>query len=285
MPMDLMGEKEFQVLSGSNNDIVFLTIDIPAGCILKKVDLQGEIIGQAAANERENALAYAMAGYIIPVEDPDTRVTPDVLWDRFVPKYTEVDLIDLDTTTAVTTPFYEPGEGSFEDLYDMGNTPLKVWSRKKRLNFADPGSLGLRFQPAETPFESQWIPCDRFRMRINKGIKVKRPSVLSVAIASPAYDRTQTVENQLTEQTWGQIQYAEATLERALMNQLALTEATAETPWEEASVILRQYLSPDVHERTAATFLTEQFNVFGFCTYTVNVPGTMSFDKVDLTPI
>ncbi len=282
--LDLMGEKTGQVLIGADLDTVLVGIDLPASCTLKNVQITVDMVGTSVAKERENAIGYAAAAYIIAVEDPSIRVDYDVLWDRFVPKYTDLDVIDLDTTTAVTTPFWEPGEASFEDVFDMGNRPQKVFGRKKQMNFSDPGSSGLKFQPSETPFEPQWFGSDRFVMRMNRGVRVRNPSVLLLAVASPAFDDTVTARSVLTEAQWGQIQYAEATLERALMNQLVLQEAGAETPWEEASDTLRQYLAPNVFEVTAGAFVTEGWNSFTQAQWTLQVPGKMEFDRIDLTP-
>jgi len=284
MSLILAGEKEFQVAIANDVDTVLCAIDIPAGCTLRSVSVPCQVLGVSAALEMTEAVAYAAAAYVFPVEDPDTRVDYNVLWDRFVPKYTDVDLIDLDTTTAVTTPFWEPGEGSFEDIFDMGRQPQRVFSRKRRMNFADPGSSGFRFQPAETPFVPQWIPDDTFHMRMNRGISVKAPSVFILAMASPQYDDTTTTRVQLGENQWGQIQYTEATLERALMDQLAITEAGATTPWLQASDTLRTYLAPDTFEETAASFIANAWRVFGVCEWSLQVPGTMDFSRVDLTP-
>jgi len=282
--LDLMGEKQFQVEIGSNLDTVLAAIDIPAGCTLKSVDIKCDVIGQNASRERDEAIGYAAAAYLIGVEDPDTRVDYNVLWDRFVPKYTDLDLIDLDTTTADVTPFWEPGEGSFEDIFDMGNVPVRVFGRKKMLTIASPGSAGIRFQPSETPFEVQWFAADQFRMRLNRPMRVSRPTVLLLAMASPAYDDTVNTRGQLGEQQWGQIQYAEATLERSLMNLLALEQVANDNPWQSSTDTLRQYLAPNVFETTAASFITEAWDVFGEAKWTVNVPGRIEFDRVDLTP-
>lgn len=284
MSLDLVGEKEFLIQTGSNNDVVAVAIDIPAGCKLKNLSISCDVIAAAAAFERETACAYAAAAYIFPVEDPDSRVDYNTLWDRFVPKYNDLDVVDLDTTAVDATPFWEPGEGLFDQVFDMGVQPVKIFGRKKRMNFADPGSAGMKFQPAETPFEPQYHPADRFNVKTNRPMRARQPSVMLLAVASPAYDDTTTVRAQLAENQWGQIQYAEATLERALMDTLALTEAGATIPWANASDTLRQYLAPDVFEEVAGSFVATAYLVFGRCSWTLNVPGEMDIGRVDLTP-
>ncbi len=282
--LDLKGEHTSQLAVQSGADLVIQTLDIPAGCELRSINTRVHVIGAAVANEREQAAGYAAKAMMIEVEDPDTRVAADVMLDRFLPKYTDVETIDLDTTTADTTPFWEPGEGVFEEIFEMGNTPLITFSRKKLMSFADPGSAGLRFQPAETPFEPQWFGADMFHVKLNRPIRTKRPTTYLLAMAAPSFDDTTTTRSQLGENEWGLIQYAEATLERALMHQLGLFEVGAETPWIEASGLLREYLAPQTLEITAGAFLSETWTVFVQSSYTVRVPGRLAFKAIDLTP-
>ena len=282
--LDLKGEMLSHVIITGGVDTVIQAIDIPANSELRSVDIRVDLIGAAIAHERETSVGYAAKALVIAVEDPDTRVAADVMLDRFLPKYTDVETIDLDTTTADTTPFWEPGEGVYEEIFDMGNTPMVTFSRKKIMNFADPGSGGMRFQPAESPFEPQFVVADSFRVRQNRVIKTKRPSTYLLAIASPAFDDTTVARSQLGENEWGQIQYAEATLERALMDQLGETEAGAETPWVQASALLREYMAPQTLEITGASFNSESYNAFIQTNFTVRVPGRMNFKALDLTP-
>ncbi len=284
MTITLKGERTFQILTGSNNDTVITAFDLPADSVLKRIGCKMDIVGVTLAQERESAFGYAIAAYLIELDDPDAVVDYDVLWDRFVPKYTDVDTIDLDTGVADTTPFWEPGEANFQDVFDMGDKPLRLFMRRKVMNFADPGSSGFRFQPSETPFEPQWMAADKVFMRVNKSIRIRKPSVMIVAIGSPGFDDTTTTRPTLIENEWGQIQFVESTLERALIDQLNVIEPGAETPWEDASAVLRKHLAPDVFEQIGGSFVTENFNVFGHMQFEHTVPGSMDFSVVDLTP-
>lgn len=281
----LKGERYAQVLTGAaNTDTVVLAFDLPAGSVLKRVSATLDLVGVTDALERENAINYALAMYLVPLDDPDTAEVYDAIWDRFVPKYTDVDSIDLDTVGADTTPFWEPGEADFESVFDMGNSPLRMYMRRKRLDFADPGNAGFRFQPAETPFEPQWIAGDIVHIRTNKSIRIRQPSIVMIGVAQPLMDDTSTLRPHLTEIEWGQIQYVEATLERALMDQIDNVEAGATVTWETASAVLRKHLAPDVFEATANAWKTETFNIFAHLTFEHTVPGTMAFDVIDITP-
>ncbi len=285
MTILLKGERHNQSLTNAGGDKVICGFDLPADSVLREVSAQIDLVGVQSALERERATGYACAMYLIPLEDPDTAVLYDTIWDRFVPKYTDVDTIDLDTVASDATPFWEPGEANFDEIFDMGTMPLRLFMRRKTLNFARPGSGGLRFQPAETPFDPQWFPSDSFGIRLNKSIRTRVPSVVLIGLACPSYDDTTTSGIiHLLEAEWGQIQYIESTLERALMDQLNLVEPGAETPWENASVVIRKHLAPDVFEQTAAAWETETYNAFTQLNFEHTVPGSMSFKSVDITP-
>jgi len=282
--IDLKGERHAHTLTDSAGDSILTAFDLPADSVLKHVSCEVQMVGVQAALEREKALMYAVAGYVFKVEDPDDVVAYDTLWDRFVPKYTDVDTMDLNTGTVESAPFWEPGEANFDEIFDIGDMPRKIFMRRKLLSFADVGNAGIRFQPAESPFEPQWIPADKFHIRLNRPIRVSSPSVVIFALASPALDDTTTSRTHLTENEWGRIQFVESTLEMSLIDQLNLVQAGAETPWEDASVLLRKHLAPDVFEQTGATFLTESWNVFTQLQFTHSVPGSMDFRTVDITP-
>lgn len=284
MTVTLVGERMGQRASGTGVDKVLDGFDLPAGSVLKKLKVDVHMVGAMVSMERETAMAYACACYLIPIPDPDTAVTYDDLWDRFVVKYTDTDGIDLDTAANDVGPFWEPGEASFEQVFEMGDQPLRLWQRKKLLTFADPGNAGLRFQPAESPFEPQWIPSDKFTIKLNKSIRVPKPASVLWAVAIPAFDDTITTRTMLAENEWGRIQYVEQTLDQALIDQLDLVEAGAETPWEDASVLLRKHLAPNVLEETATRFDTQQFVMYHTAQFEHSVPGHRSYKRIDITP-
>ncbi len=285
MTIALKGERFSQVLTSSAGDNVMFGISLPAESVLKNITARIDIVGTSPSLERHEATAYAVAGYVLGLEDPDSPVPFDSIWDRFVPKYKRIDVIDLDTGSLDSTPFWEPGEAAFEEVFDMGDMPTRLFMRRKMLNFSNPGSSGFRFVDQATPFEPQWYPSDSFNIQVNKPIRVGKPSIILFAIAAPALDATTVSEDgHLLESEWGQIQWVEATLERALIDQLGVKEGGAETPWEESSDLLRKHLAPDIYEQTPDSYVLETYNVYSSVQFEHTVPGVMSFDTVDLTP-
>ena len=77
------------------------------------------------------------------------------------------------------------------------------------------------------------------------------------------------------------MRFIEAVLEDAIISQLGLTEAGAETPYDEASVLLLAYLEPDLFEATSGFFTTEGFSVVTEMVIDHSLQGQM--DKLTLS--
>ena len=58
----------------------------------------------------------------------------------------------------------------------------------------------------------------------------------------------------------------------------------AETPWEEASAVLRKHLAPDMVEEDSGAYLAASYKTFADMQFEHSVPGVMDFGVVDLTP-
>ena len=115
MSVLLAGDRQGQILTLANVDEVMDGFDLPAGSVLRKVKADIHVISTAAALERDTAVGYAVAMFLIELDDPDTAISYDTLWDRKVVKYTDVDTIDLNTASGDVSPFWTPGEASFEE--------------------------------------------------------------------------------------------------------------------------------------------------------------------------
>lgn len=281
----LKGERTAHTLTGSNSDTVITAFDLPRGSELKGFRCKTSLVGASEKFEREVAVGYAVGAVLIELDDPDTAESYQDLWDRFVTKYTDVDTIDFDTTVADTASFWEPGEADFEEVFDMGDRAMWLYHKKEILNLANPGNRGVVVRDEATPFEPIWFPAVNLTIASKKRVRIRKPSMLLIAVGSPALDDTTTARPHLTEVEWGQIQFIESTIERSLMDQLDIVEAGASVTWEAASAVLRKHLAPDVFEQTAAAFLTNSWNVFTELEFRHTVPGTMSFRAVDLTPV
>ncbi len=242
----------------AGTDGVFLGISLPSDAVVHDINILAHILSATTFGIREIGM-YAIEGWILPVLDPDAATTFQVLWDNLVPKDTDVETMDLDTAATDATPFFEPGEPDFSDLMEVGLRPERIYSSQRLMSFAN---AAMRFQDNQTSFSVLWHAASVERIRIKKRFRVTQPSVLLFALASPSLDDTVTTEPAAaSEAEWGQTKYIGHVLERALLHLLGITEAGAETPWEEATALLKKHLEPDVFEQTAADMLGVAWDV------------------------
>ncbi len=268
--------KEIKVVAGT--DQVIFGVSLPSGSRINKLSCEVHV-WNTALTAVETIAAYACEVWILPVLDPDAGASFQDIWDAMVPKDTDVDTIDLDTGGTDTTPFYEPGEMDLESMINVGREPERIYHRKKLFSYA---SAPLKTQDAVTPFGLRSGFSDVFGINISKNYAISEPSVVLVAIAAPSFDDTTNVEESaLLENEWFQVKYMEDTVKRAVQHLFGLTEAGAETPWEDATALLRKHLDPDVFEETAGRFTAPNWSVVCQGILDHSVVGTL--EKLQMT--
>ncbi len=260
-------------------DKVAIGWSLPSDTVIHNIRLKLSIGAQTAYDIRK-VIAYATELWILPVPDPDAGPSYDDSWDALVPKDTDVQTLDLDTAAADTSPFYEPGEVDWSDIFEVGVQPERLFHRHKLLTFYNGGPRFV-YQDNQTPFTVLWIGGDHFVIEIKRRLRVRQPSVLVCGFASPNLDDTTAVlQGALNENEWPQVKYMGEVLKRAMLHVLGLTEAGAETPWEEATALLIKHLDPDVYEQTAAAFQTAAYYVTGEGMLDHSVVGDVSVGPV-----
>ncbi len=257
-------------------------ISLPNGTIVSDVRAKISFISGAVGGGPNqfpitSAGFIAVEGYVIPVDDPDSGGTYNALWDRYVPKDTDVDTLDLDTTGLDVTSFMEPGEIAMANIMDIGLRPKRVYHHHRMLTAMNGGSVHTH-QAIATPADSgRYTPGGSLNFQLTRPIRVSQPSVLVFAFGVPLMDDTTTsTAAQLLEAEWAQVKYMENTLERAILHQFGVFEAGAETPWEEATDLLQTHLEPDVTEEDAGNWVSEQYNVYSDVKIDHSVTGRLS---------
>lgn len=222
----------------------------------------------------------AIEGWVLPVIDPDATSSMEVHWDTHVPKDTAAQTLDLDTGSQDSTPFFEPGETFWESIFDIGVQPRRIYHHHW-MSTAAINSLAINRDP-ESPFLYEYIAGKTVRLGTGP-FRVLGPSLFVFGGASPVMGSTSASEAiaALAEEDWGQLQFIDHVLERAQLSLLGLTEATAETPWEEAAVLLRTYLDPAILEETAGVFLGVTWKMLGEIQIDLTVQGTMPKVMID----
>ncbi len=245
----------------AGTDRVFCGLTLPSDSVINDIKIRCSIFNNGSVFSQKNeALMYGVEGYILPIHDPDNASPYNTIWDQLVPKDTDTELVDLDATGVDATPFFEPGEIDWHKVLDVGLRPQKIYGRYKLLTYMD---APFRMQDTVTPFLAEWIGGDKFGIRITRPLRVRQPSIVVFAVASPSLDDTTTTEESvLAEPKLSQVKYMEETLERAHLSLIGLTEPGAETPFEEASALIKEHLEPDVFELTSDAYVPVTWTLY-----------------------
>lgn len=279
----LFGRRYFKGSVAAGTDQVFAGAVLPGGSVLHAVNFDVHLLRTAQLTTAA-ACMYAVKGFILPILDPDGAATFDSIWDTLVQKDTDSIGVDLDTAAADATPFNEPGESEFAKILDVGLRPKEIYRRERLLTLAK-GSVAT-FQDTETPFAVSWVPGDTFQLRLRSRYRVSQPSIVAFALASPSLDDTSNAVSKATglgvvaEPELAQLRYLSDVIKRALVHQMFVTEAGAESPWEEATALLKLVLEPDVFEDTGGewTGVTWELTTKGVIDYSVE--GEMNVSSI-----
>lgn len=242
----------------AGSDEIIFGVSLPAGSVVH--DINAEVLCHFVSDTPLGTVTmYGVEGYLLPVFDPDSGASFETIWDQLVPKDSDTESVDLDTSAADTGPFFEPGEPSFQDMLDVGLVPKRIYRRERMLHIGNGSVFSFRQQAGDT---IRWVPGDQFKIRVKRRIRVKVDSILVFGFASPSLDdHTGTFEKILDEFEWPQVKYMSETMRRALLHLIGLTEAGAETPWEEATALLKKHLEPDMIEETANSWTGSTWTV------------------------
>ena len=256
-------------------------ISLPSDTVIHDIRMKGQMFPNANALEinANSILPWAWEAWILPIDDPDATADFDDVWDTMVPKDSDVQTLDLDAQTADTSVFYEPGEADWKALFDVGLRPqrLKHFHGDLTIN----NTKGIVFVDSQSPFTPKWQPGGTFEWHDPKRYRVRQPSVLLIGVGIPATDDTiSVVEAPLAETEWPRVKYLGDTLKLALMDVLGMTEAGAESPFEEAADLLQRHLDPDVYEGDSGTFAAQTVNFLMEMTVDHSVVGELGIGTV-----
>ncbi len=278
----LLAQRMFQRTVAGGADAVVAGMWIPAGSVINGVNAYVNFEGNAVKTLSEIGLG-AVEVWFLPVDDPDDGASMDTMWDQKVPKDTEVDSMDLDAGSIDATAFWEPGDVTWEEVFDIGMQPRKMFHH----HFMTSYGFNSRMvnQDPETPFGFQYLPGKTVLVQIRQRQRVSGPGLLAIGVSSPDALSTSAsiATGAMAEADWGQMQFIDEVLERAQLDLIGLTEAGAETPFEEATALLRRHLRPPILEVTAGTFVQTTWFAQGEARFDVSVEGQMARGSIALT--
>lgn len=230
------------VLDGT--DRVLFGITLPSDSRLNNIRATVQVTHGSISADVDHVGMYEIAGYILPLPDVDASPQFDVLWDTLVPKQQDDDLIEMDSGAAVADPAFEPGEESLEELYNVGFQPEEIYKRRVMVGVGHPASS---FFFSTTP---QFRFNEQFKLNVSKNYHVQQPSVVLFGISAPSLvlvaNKATTPRTALTGIQIAELKYMTGVLERAFYDLIGRTEGGAESPWEEATSLLKLHLEPNV---------------------------------------
>lgn len=267
-------------LIAAGSDEVIGHSPLPSECSLNQVWCETHMIGTAAQNLFKVVL-YGVDGRIIDDDDPGDVQVLDTEWDTHIIK--DVDFASgaftMDPGTSQSGPLFEPGEPNPEQALGLAfEEKNEFYKRRKMLSFAQ-ATRGFVTGTPET-----YIPGDIWKFHSRKRFFVERMSQAILALSNPSLDDTTATaaSSFTTEAKWMQMKYLEVVLEQAWMELMGLTESGAESPWEEAALLVEEILEPSVIEETAGQFTTAAWNVYCQMTWDITVPGRRKFNTISL---
>lgn len=257
-----------------NQDKVIVSVPIPANTTFNGLWIEGNIL----ATSRLTALcacAYGVSGYIIPVDDPDSAIVIDTLWDEKVPKDDSIDAagsLDLDTAGEDTSPEFELGETDISELLGITTAPQMVFERRELLTASK--CLATFHLDGASPFtDHYYFPYDQFRLRIRKRFFVKNASYLLVGLSQPAYAQTRNLFKSFNSiQEWSTLQYLGETLKDMFKFVVNTIEAGAESPYQEAANLISDFLE-EFQEQNAGSFQGIPLRMVARTTVDMSVQG------------
>lgn len=277
--MRLIGRRLSQRSVVAGNDEVVAGYPIPSNGSLNSIHLGQHIISSEGQDYRGMGI-YGCSGFVLPVLDPDGGATFQAIWDAQVPK--DVDIaagaFDLDTGAADTTPEFEIGTPDVSAIVDMAaGAPREIFRRRKYMTVASQKAI---YTPVDAGTDLV-IFTDHYVTTINQGVRAVEPSVVLIGFSSPDTARTDQVEKTIpNEAEWALLQYLEVALENMLMSLIGLTEAGAESPYEESLAFIAELVEDTVFEETANLFITNTYTVYTRATFDITVPGRISVKTV-----
>ncbi len=274
MATRMLARRVFEVGVPAGQDKVMAGLWLPPGSVVHGVNGYLVCEGQDIQAARRTVCVGSCEGWVFNVDDIDTMTVMDTEFDIHVPKDTAATTMSLDTSVADGNPFYEPGQVTWEFVFPVGRQPQRVYQKRWMASLS--GAV-FRNQDPETPFDIQFIPGVQFPVRLNRPFRVEDPSLLCFAVAAPDTAQTSTTEAlaAIAENEWGRLRYIDHVLESAMISLIGLTEAGAETPWDEATLLLKKILDPAMLEAQSGVFVATQWNVYGEIIFDFSVEGTM----------
>lgn len=275
----LFGRVMSQRIIPAGSDEVIAAYPLPSGGQLNNVHMNVHVVG-AEGFPYLQAVMYGLSGFVVPIMDPDVSINYQNVWDQLIPKDADQSAgsFDLDTIAVDTTPEFEMGEADWNGVFDLtAMAPKEIYRRRRLLSVVD-GAVA--YEPVAAAADT-WTPGEHITGKVGRKVRVNTPSAVMFGFSSPSLDETTTTEPLIPlEQEWFMLQYLDQTLQNAFMSIVGMTEAGAESPYEESAAFLAKLIEDDVFEEVAGSFAAQSWTVFTQMTFDITVPGMPEFKQL-----
>lgn len=247
---------------------------MPPGTKLNNVWLDVSLQANAAKTIEAGTM-YGMSGFVVDVDDPDSSVGYDALWDDMIQKdQTEgPDILSLDTATSGSSPpEFEVGKIDLFEVFGdnlLGN--MQIYKRRELLTFP---KRPVAYDTGTDTF----YPMDAFKVHIAHGPRVSRPSVAMFGVSSPSMTMTQDVgsfniSNTPTQDQWIFTMYVDVFLYDMWKHLIGVT-GTGGDPYQEVSAWYGELMEDKMWEETnTSRFLPVDWIVHCKATWDISVTG------------
>lgn len=267
-----------QRVVNAGQDEVIGHAPIPSEGSLNNVWCECHVVATGAIDVKEVAL-YGIDGRVLPDDDPGDGQTLDGEWDLNISKDQDVSsgAFSMDPGSSESGPMFEPGEPSLENIMGLAlQAKEEFYKRRKMMSFM---SIARGF---ETGTPNTFLPGDVFKFHSGRKFEADRMSNAMLVFSNPSLDDVTTTAaiSFDSEAKWMQMKYFEVVLEQSWFQLMGVTEVGAETPWEEAALLVEEILEPTVIEESVGSFQDSVFNVFCMMTWDISVPGRKAFNTI-----
>ena len=247
-------------------------VPLPPGSKLNNVWLDVSVQGNGSRGI-QTAVLYGVSGFVVEVDDPDTAVSYDHLWDSMIHKDLAegYNILSIDTATADTNPEYEPG---LIDLFQIFGSNLQgnmqLYQKRELLTYP---KKPISYDPSNDTF----IPTDAFKVHVRNGPTVKSPSVAMFGFSSPGIagitTSTGDIGNTPTESQWIFTMYTEVFLYDMWKHLIGMTPSSSTNPYDAVSAWFAELMESMIQQYEASDFEATGYKVHTKATWDITVIG------------
>lgn len=273
-----------QILIAPASDKIIGAFFLPPGCTWNGFWMEHSMMA-TAPQLVQYAYMYGVDAYVIPIDDPDTNINLDILWDESVPKDTAVgsSVLDMDTAGSDTTPRFELGELNPSDLVGLSTVPAPIMTPRRQLITFPKMPVAFHLDPADPGTAPYYIPTDYYRTRSRQRHQTEVPAVVLIGVSSPDYANTQSFWTALQSTSeWLQLKYLGETQRDAWTYIAGLVSAGTQESASEAATLLETFMEKFYEENAGAFGGDSQLTWKSFAKITADISLTGYYEPIQL---